>query len=91
MRQLSANIFDDTYTLVEFAGVVLLETFGEERQTAIAQNPRHVWSVMQAESSDDLMVVAGLRAVNVIGYAVTEEPWQTEGEEHLWFAASGQD
>lgn len=53
---------------------------------AARQNPiNHVWSIVESSVTEDLYAVPGYRVINVIGYAVTEKPWEHEHIEAEWF------
>ena len=52
----------------------MFETYGPEFAKVQAANPRHVWTLLDAEGSD--IIAAGLHYVNRIGYFITELPWQ---------------
>jgi hypothetical protein len=61
----------------------MLETFGEELEVAkaaYAADPRTVWTVVDSDDGDGLVVVPGWHHVNRQGYIVCETPF---GDEHI--------
>jgi hypothetical protein len=52
------------------------ETYGEEVEFVIKQDPKHIWTWIQGDMSD--LVVAGYHYVNRLGYYITEVPWENE-------------
>jgi hypothetical protein len=54
----------------------MFETYGEEVEFVIKQDPKHIWTWIQGDMSD--LVVAGYHYVNRLGYYITEVPWENE-------------
>jgi hypothetical protein len=52
------------------------ETYGEELEFVQAQDPRYVWTEVQADSS--MILVAGYAYVNRLNYFICKEPWTDE-------------
>lgn len=53
-------------------GGCLFATNGDELQHVLAQDPRTVWTLVEADGR--LFIESGLHIVNRLGYLVTEEP-----------------
>ena len=53
-------------------GGCLFATTGKELRHVLAQDPRAVWTLVEAD--DRLFIESGLHIVNRLGYLVTEEP-----------------
>ena len=49
-----------------------------------------VWSLVDGDDGNGY-AIAGYHVVNVFGYVVTEQPWQFEDAEALWFEAGEED
>jgi hypothetical protein len=56
----------------------LFETYGEELEYVLAQDPKHVWTEVQGDYS--MLLVAGVAYVNRLNYFVCEEPWTDDNE-----------
>lgn len=54
----------------------MFETYGEEVEYVIKQDPKHIWTWIQGDMSD--LIVAGYHYVNRLGYYITELPWENE-------------
>lgn len=57
------------------------ETYGEDLEAVREhnnENPGTVWTVMDSDIDDDIVLVSGMRLVNRISYMVTEEPVREE-------------
>jgi hypothetical protein len=52
----------------------LMETYGEEMDLVHQAPTSHVWTVVDSEESDDLLLISGYHYVNRIGYILTELP-----------------
>lgn len=59
---------------------MLFETYGEELEYVLAQNPKNVWTLLCPD--DDNYIVAGIHHVNRQGYFITEKQWTDENEEY---------
>lgn len=57
----------------------MYETFGAELDFVREQDPRNVWTIIEAEGN--MYYSAGVHYVNRIGYLVCEEKWFTGTEE----------
>lgn len=57
----------------------MLETYGKELEHVRAQDPAHIWTIVEAE--EKLFYVAGFHFVNRLGYIITEKPWVSGTEE----------
>jgi hypothetical protein len=56
----------------------MFETYGEEVEFVIKQDPKHIWTWIQGDMSD--LIVAGYHYVNRLGYYITELPWENEDD-----------
>jgi hypothetical protein len=54
----------------------MFETYGEEVDFVIKQDPKTIWTWIQGDMSD--LIVAGYHYVNRLGYYITEVPWEDE-------------
>lgn len=59
----------------------MFETYGEEWEFIKEQDPRNVWTWVQADFS--MLLVAGIAFVNRLGYYVCQTPWEDEWAEVL--------
>jgi hypothetical protein len=62
-------------------GGCIFETYGEEYEFVRAQNPRRIWTLIEADGV--LYAESGVHFVNRLGYFVSETPFQTD--EYLSF------
>jgi len=76
---------------------VLFETYGEDFEFVRSVDPNLVWTVMQADDDDSLILVPGLHFVNRINYVIAGRP-RTEDEnndptwqEVLWVESMDRD
>ena len=89
------SVFESRYTLVKNHfhpddDIYYYETFGDEvhyLRNNHAVLKRNIWTVVDSDDSDDLIVIAGMHFVNRVCYLVTEEKWESEDEEYLWCEA----
>jgi hypothetical protein len=51
----------------------MFETYGEELEFVMAQDPRNIWTYMDADGGS--LIVEGYHLVNRLGYYITEKPW----------------
>ena len=80
----SEDAFMDTFIPIGVdGGEELMHTFDQTRGV----NPRHVWTVVTGDDSDNLYAVPGYHVVNRKGYLITEKPWVTGDEEAVYFEA----
>ena len=63
-------------------GGCMYETFGLELDYVRKQPNNRVWTVVDTDG-DDLIILAGFHFVNRLGYLVTNEEWLDEFEEYL--------
>ena len=63
-------------------GGCMYETFGEELEYVKKQNPKRIWTIVDGDG-DDLIIIAGFHFVNRIGYLITNEEWEDEYETYL--------
>ena len=52
----------------------MFETFGDELDFVMKQNPNHVWTY-QDDDNGSPCITSGFHVVNRIGYFVTQRPW----------------
>jgi hypothetical protein len=86
MTRINADLspeIDAVYTLVDSPSGISLWDYAEVRliRAAGSVGDRNIWTVVE---SAGLRAVPGVRFINRVGYAVTEEPWVDEGEEYAW-------
>jgi hypothetical protein len=62
-------------------GGTMYETFGEELDYIREQPNKRVWTIVDGDG-DDLIIIAGKHFVNRMGYIVTDEEWEDEYEEY---------
>ena len=54
----------------------------------VKDKPLHnVWSIVQADNGEDQMAITGFHVVNMLGYVVTEKPWENEEVQAMWYEA----
>ena len=66
----------------------MFETFGDEVQHVCntSNDPdtaKRVWTVVEGDTGKDLWIIAGYHYVNRIGYLITEQEWEDDGESYL--------
>ena len=78
--QINTDQFFDTYKPItnQFDsnaswGGCMFETYGEELEFVMAQDPNHIWTIVDGED-DDVEITNGYHLVNRIGYLITEVP-----------------
>jgi hypothetical protein len=64
-------------------GGCMYETFGEELEYVKAQPNKRIWTIVDTDG-DDLIVIAGFHFVNRFGYLITDEEWSDENEEYIF-------
>ena len=57
---------------------IMFETYGEELDYVLAQDPRNVWTYGDGDYCS--YVSSGYHYVNRIGYYITEVPWDNEDD-----------
>lgn len=55
-------------------GGILFETIGEELEFIKKQNPKKIWTYIDGDNND-IILVSGYQYINRIGYAITQEPF----------------
>jgi hypothetical protein len=63
-------------------GGCMYETYGEEIAYVKAQPNKRIWTIVDTDG-DDLLILAGYHFVNRLGYLITNEEWSDENEEYL--------
>jgi hypothetical protein len=66
----------------------MMETYSphvDRVQEQYKKNPKTVWTIMDAESFDGQIIVAGYHHVNRFMYFISNEEWSDENEEYIWF------
>lgn len=85
--------FDDVYNInmrvlsTETGERGKLETYGkdlEKVQAYCKDRPRKVWTVVDSEDGDDLIVIAGYHYVNRVLYLISTTEWQDENEQYKY-------
>jgi len=83
--------FTDHYTIVQNHVTPqngdFFETYGDDLEYIkgfIEKHPKRVWTVMDSEVSNDIVIVAGAHYVNRINYVITEEEWKDWEEIYMW-------
>ena len=76
--QINTDQFFDTYKPIKNHldsnaswGGCMFETYGEELEFVMAQDPNHIWTIVDGED-DDVEITNGYHLVNRIGYFVSE-------------------
>lgn len=65
----------------------VLETYGQDLEEVMKikkTSPKRLWTILDSESSNDLIIVAGYHLINRVMYYVTNEEWKTPDEEYIW-------
>ena len=57
----------------------LFETYGEELDFVRAQNPRHIWTLVDGDD-DNQYVISGYHLVNRIGYLISTIPFPEDAD-----------
>jgi len=68
---------DDYIPIMREEGSMAFETYDEDFDFVATQNPKHVWTLVDGDSGDPV-IVAGLHFVNRIHYIITIKPWEDE-------------
>jgi hypothetical protein len=63
-------------------GGCMYETFGEELEYVKAQPNKRIWTIVDTDG-DDLIILAGFHFVNRLGYLITNEEWSDANEEYI--------
>lgn len=72
------TLFADEFVLGSFGDALL---FSEKR----GGSDLNVWTITCSDENECLFALAGRHEVNVVGFIVTEEPWESGAEEAYWF------
>lgn len=51
----------------------------------------HIWAITEGDECESLFANPGAHLVNVIGYVVTEEPWESEDLVAVYFEDESED
>lgn len=65
----------------------MFETYGDDLkyiEDFVQKHPNRVWTIMDSEDSNDLVICAGKAYVNRLNYIITEEEWDDFGEVYMW-------
>ena len=68
---------DDYLPIMREEGSMAFETYDEDFDFVKTQNPNHVWTLVDGDSADPV-VIAGLHFVNRVHYIITIKPWEDE-------------
>ena len=68
---------DDYLPIMREEGSMAFETYDEDFDFVKTQNPNHVWTLVDGDSGDPV-VIAGLHFVNRVHYIITIKPWEDE-------------
>lgn len=49
------------------------------------ENNKKVWTIMDAESFDGMIITAGYHFVNRVMYFISNEEWKDADETYIWF------
>jgi hypothetical protein len=66
---------DDYVPLFREDCSIAFETYGEDLDFVKSQNPNHVWTLVDGDNGE-LVVVAGYHFVNRVHYIITLKPWK---------------
>lgn len=72
------TLFADEFVLGSFDDARL---FSEKR----GGSDWNVWTITYSDENECLFALAGRHEANVVGFIVTEEPWESGAEEAYWF------
>jgi hypothetical protein len=85
--------FDDHYDVAtrfrntETGSDGVFETYGKDLERIrkmMQKNPKRVWTTMDSEISDDVIIVPEMRFVNRINYVISKQPWKSTREVYKW-------
>lgn len=65
----------------------MMETFSPhiERVLEVSKSaPKTVWTIMDSEDDDIMVICAGYHHVGRVSYFISNEEWKEENEEYLW-------
>ena len=94
-RLIPEDDFDTEYRpLTGPNGSALLDNWREVAAAAATHAPsatdstaaRHVWTVVDPGTDGTLYGLPGWHGINVVGYALTEEPWESRQDEAVWLS-----
>lgn len=68
-----------------------METYSPHVDRVWEARINHVWTVMDSDSFDGQIIVAGRHHVNRVMYFISLEPWEDEDEEYVWWKSEGED
>ena len=67
----------------------ILETYSPDVDEVVrlANSPdcTRVWTIMDCELKDSMLIVAGYHIVNRFQYFISNEPWESEDECYNWY------
>jgi hypothetical protein len=80
----SEDEFDSKYDAVSWDDGDPLWLDDQLAEKNIPEN--RIWSVMEGDDGG-AVVLTGRHFVNIVGFVVTEEPWEDERESYVWWEA----
>jgi hypothetical protein len=84
----SEDEFDSKYDAVSWDDGDPLWLDDQLAEKNIPEN--RIWSVMEGDDGG-AVVLTGRHFVNIVGFVVTEEPWEDERESYVWWEAKDED
>jgi hypothetical protein len=70
----------------------MFETYGEEVNTVRLKEDNLIWTMVDSDQTDGIILVPGYHFVNRIGYFITEIPWEHENiEVGIWLGEDNED
>lgn len=89
VKQISYDEWIDTYHPMQnpyeessFDGN-LFETYGEALLEVQATDPLNIWTLVEKDSSDELVILEGFHVVNVLGYFLTEKQRDNKDQQFI--------
>jgi hypothetical protein len=62
---------------------LLFETFGPEFDFVQSRSSECVWTLVESDNGDLILIVPGIHVVNRLGYLITEYSWEEGQKEFL--------
>ncbi|MDY6930081.1 MAG: hypothetical protein SWN10_23785 [Pseudomonadota bacterium] len=87
--------FDEKYRAMDVSkhGDQMAPTYRDALVFATENNlsEQHIWAITEGDEDDSLYANPGAHLVNVIGYVVTENPWESEDLVAMYFEDESED
>lgn len=86
------SAFEATYKPLELAGEgdQMVQTYRVAQDAAHLRSltEQHIWAIIEDSETGNLYASPGYHLVNVVGFIVTEHPWESSNLEAVWFVES---